>query len=95
LVAGWYAETSLVKGDLRVSSGTCEAVDGSVTKQSSISGSSGPRVNSLLDSRPLYAVGSPVGIPPSSTGKYWLEQRVITVPSIVGCPERLKYLLDD
>ena len=68
-VEGWKAVTSLVRGDERVSSGIFEAIDGSTTKQSSISGSVRPSVNSLWAVTPGYDVGPPVGIPPSSTGR--------------------------
>ena len=44
--------TSLVSGEERVSSGILEASEGSTMKQSSISGSVRPSVNSLLAETP-------------------------------------------
>jgi hypothetical protein len=69
LVVGWKAVTSLVRGEERVSSGILEASDGSTMKQSSMSGSVRPSVNSLCAVIPGYEVRPPVGIPPSSTGR--------------------------
>lgn len=34
-----------------------------------------------------------VGIPVEERGRWWVEARVILVPSIVGDPVRLKYLI--
>ncbi len=62
--------TTLVNGEERVSIGIEEACDGSTTKQSSISGSTGPKVKLLLAVTPGYVpVELEVGIPPSSTGR--------------------------
>lgn len=64
-----------------------------MTKQLSISGSSDPRVNALFGLILLYTSGPPVGIPLSSTGRYKLVLSLISVPVMVGAPERLKYLI--
>lgn len=66
--------------------------EGSTMKQSSKSGPLGPNVNGVVVSTLEYTVGPAVGIPHSLSGRYELVASWTTVPSMVGPPERLKYL---
>jgi hypothetical protein len=59
-------------------------------KQSSMSGSSEPRVKGFLPSNLENALMPPVGMPPSSTGRYELVAISTTVPAVDGPPVRLK-----
>lgn len=76
-----------------MSRGMEDAEEGETMKQSSMSGSVAPSVKGLLGVRSgKGATEEDVGMPPASTGRYDVVERVTCVPSIVGEPERLKYL---
>lgn len=78
-----------MRGEDRVSRGQ----EGDTTKQSSMSGSCAPSVNGVLAAiLGKQDVVTEVGMP-SLTGRYSAVHNVTSVPSIVGLPDKLKYLL--
>jgi hypothetical protein len=89
LVRGWENDPRRWRGRGRVSRGT-EDGSGLTMKQSSMSGSVRPSVNGWLGVMPGYDVMCPVGMPVLSRGRYWVVERVASVPSMVVLPLRLK-----